>query len=196
MSIYPNLNNEPVLLKTKTKDDQIEELQYKMEKHDHEIILKSFKIDNEFYRKKYKNLNRKKVLLIITETFLVRRSTSTMSLFNPSIFIVFPSSTAFLTSTAILITIQYMSKSKIRFTKLRDWINVITLLFEKTLKESMIERKIDQKETEQLKRIYTLYNDKGKEILNSTKFKVEVIIGDIISKDLISPEQVTKPNKS
>ena len=32
------------------------------------------------------------------------------------------------------------------------------------------------------------------EILDSTKFKVEDIIGDVISKDSISPEQITKLN--
>ena len=48
MSTYPNLKNEdPTLLKTTTKDDQLKELQYKTEKHDHEKVLKSLKIDNE-----------------------------------------------------------------------------------------------------------------------------------------------------
>ena len=47
---YPNinLNADPDLLKVKTKDDQLKELQYKTEKHDHEKILKSLKIDNEY----------------------------------------------------------------------------------------------------------------------------------------------------
>ena len=76
-----------------------------------------------------------------------------MSLFNPSIGIVLTSSTALLTSIATLITNEYISKLKLRFTKLRDWINVITLLYEKTLKESMIDKKIDQKEAKQLKQI-------------------------------------------
>ena len=35
--------------------------------------------------------------------------------------------------------------------KLSDWINVITLLYEKTLKQSMIVEKINQKEAEELK---------------------------------------------
>ena len=42
---------------------------------------------------------------------------------------------------------------KIRYTKLRDWINVITLLYEKTLKQSMVDKKIDEKEALELKRI-------------------------------------------
>ena len=48
-------------------------------------------------------------------------TTSTMSLINPSIGLVTTISTALLTSLAILITIEYISKLKIRFTKLRDW---------------------------------------------------------------------------
>ena len=60
MSGYPKLKTDDVeLLKTKTKDDQLKELQYKTEKHDHENILKSLKVDNEYYKKKYKSLNKK-----------------------------------------------------------------------------------------------------------------------------------------
>ena len=76
-----------------------------------------------------------------------------MSLLNPIIGIVLTSSTALLTSIAILITNEYISKLKIRYTKLRDWVNVITLLYEKTLKESMIDKKTNGKESEQLKQI-------------------------------------------
>ena len=35
---YPNLNNDPDLLKIKSKGDQFKELQYKTEKHDHENL--------------------------------------------------------------------------------------------------------------------------------------------------------------
>ena len=52
MSTYPNLNIEPEILMIKTRDDEIKNLKYQTEKHDHKNILKSFKIDNEFYRKK------------------------------------------------------------------------------------------------------------------------------------------------
>ena len=99
-----------------------------------------------------------------------------------------------LTSSAILITNEYISKLKIRYTKLRDWINVITLLYEKTLKESMIDKKIDQKEAEQLKQISNHYVDKKSEIMKNTSFKVEDIFSDVISKDTISTEQITKLN--
>ena len=55
-----------------------------------------------------------------------------MSLINPSIGIVMNSSTALLTSIAILITSEHIKKLKIKYTQLSDWINVITLLYEKT----------------------------------------------------------------
>ena len=43
---------------------------------------------------------------------------------------------------------------KIRCTKLRDWINVSSLLYEKTLEFFEVGRKIDKKEAEDLKKIY------------------------------------------
>ena len=63
---YPNINNEPELHKIKTRDDEIKNLKYQTEKHDHENRLKSLKSDNEYHKKKYKSLNKKKVLLNIT----------------------------------------------------------------------------------------------------------------------------------
>ena len=197
MTTYPDLKNEPELLKIKTRDDEIKNLKYQTEKQDHENILNSLKIDNEYYKKKYKSLNKKKILLIITEILVGSGSaigTSTMSLINPSIGIVLTFSTALLTSIAILITNEYISKLKLRYTKLRDWINFITLLYEKTLKQSMVDKKNDQKEAEQLKQIYNHYLDKRKEIMDSTKFKVEDILNDVISKDSISSEQIIKLN--
>ena len=88
MTTYPDLKNEPELLKIRTRDDEIKNLKYQTEKHDHENILKSLKSDNEYYKKKYKNLNKKKVLLIITEILVGSGSAitcSTFSFINPSI---------------------------------------------------------------------------------------------------------------
>ena len=86
--------------------------------------------------------------------------------------IVSTSSSASLTSIAILITDEYISKLKKRYTKLSDWI------------------KIDQKEADELK-VCNHYLDKREDILNSTKFRVD-FFGDVISKDSISPEKITK----
>ena len=197
MSGYPDLKNEPELLKIRTRDDEIKNLKYQTEKHDHENILKSLKSDYEYYKKKYKNLNKKKILLIITEILVGSGSaigSSAMSLINPGAGIIISSSTALLTSIAILITNEYISKLKIRYTKVRDWINVITLLYEKTLKESMIDKVINQKESDQLKQIYNHYVDKKSEIMKNTQFKVEDIFNDVINKDTISQEQIVKLN--
>ena len=50
---YPNLKNEdPSWIKITNKDDETQELNYITEKLDHENILKSVKIDNDFYKKK------------------------------------------------------------------------------------------------------------------------------------------------
>ena len=179
MSAYPDLKNEPELLKIKTKDDQLKEVQYRQEKYDHENILKSLKVDNHYYKKKYKNLNKRKILSIITEILVGAGSavgSSSMALINPGARIVISCSTALLTSIAILITNEYISKLKIRCTKLRDWINVITLLYEKTLKKSMVDQKIDEKEADESKKVYNHYIDKRSEIMKNTQFKVEDVL--------------------
>ena len=134
--------------------------------------------------------------MIITEFLIDSGSaiSTSLGLNNPGAGIITSSSTALLTSIAILFTNEYISKLKIRYTKLRDWINVITLLYEKTLKKSMIDKRIDQKEANQFKQIYIQYFDKRKEIMNSTQYKVEDVFGDVINKDNISQEQRTKLN--
>ena len=197
MSTYPDLKNEPELLKIRTRDEEIKNLKYQSEKHDFENILKSLKVDNEYYKKKYKSLNKKKTLLIISGILIgggSAISSSAMTMINPGAGIIISSSTALLTSIAILITNEYISKLKIRYTKIKDWINVTTLLYEKTLKESMIDKKFDPKEADQLKQIYNHYIDKKEEIMKNTSFKVEDVFNDIIHKDTISTEQITKLN--
>ena len=197
MTNYPDLKNEPELLKIKTTDDEIKNLKSQHEKHDHQNILKSLKNDNEYYEKKYKNMNKKKILLIITGILIGSEtaiSCSTLGLINTGAGIIISSSTALLTSIAILITNEYISKLKKRYTKVGDWINVITLLYEKTLKQSMVGKKIDGKEAPELKKSYNHYPDKRKEIMKNTQLRVEDVFGDVISKDNFSQEQITKLN--
>ena len=74
---------------------------------------------------------------------------------------------------------------------MKDWNNVITLLYEKTLQQSMVDKNINQKEAEEFKKIYNLYLDKKK---RSTQFKVESSFGDSKSKDFNSPEKIAKLN--
>ena len=56
MTTYPNLNDVPELLKIKTRDNEIKNRKYQTVKHDHENILKSLKIDNEYYKKSNKKV--------------------------------------------------------------------------------------------------------------------------------------------
>ena len=58
----------------------------------------------------------------------------------------------------------------------------------------MIDKKIDEKEALELKKIYNHYLDKRKEIMNSTNFKVEDIFVGVVSRYSVSPEQRTKLN--
>ena len=52
--------------------------------------------------------------------------------------------------------------------------------------------KKNEKEALELKKIFNPYLDKRKELMKNTRFKVEDIFGDLISKVSISPEQITK----
>ena len=69
-------------------------------------------------------------------------SSSTLGLINPSAGIIISSGTALLTSIAVLRTNEYISKLKTGYTKLKDWIIVITLVYEKSLKISMVDVKM------------------------------------------------------
>ena len=137
-------------------------------------------------------------MLIITEVLIGSGSaisSSTLGLNNPRAGIIISSSTALITSRAILITNEYISKLKIRYTKLGYWINVITLLYEKTLKQSMVDKKTDAKEAQELKKIYNHYLDKRKEIMKNTQFRVGDVFDDVISKDNFSRKQITNLKK-
>ena len=136
-------------------------------------------------------------MLIITEIIIRSASSissSTMGLINPGAVFSISSSTALLTSIAMLITNEYISKLKIRYTNLRDWINVNTLLYDKTLKTSMVDKKIDEKEELELIKVYNHYLDERKEIMKINQFKIEDVFVDVISKDNFSQEQITKLN--
>ena len=140
---------------------------------------------------------KQKVIIFLTEILIGSGSaigSSTMGLINPGAGIIISSSTALLTSIAILIIKETVFKINIRYTKLGDWINVITLLYEKTLKSSMVDKKNYQKEAEEIKKIYSHYLDERKDFMKNTQFKDEDVFGNIISKDILSQEQITKLN--
>ena len=56
----------------------------------------------------------------------------------------------------------------------------------------MVDRKVDENEAEELKKVYKHYLENRKEIMKNTSFKVEDIFSDAISKDSVLPEKITK----
>ena len=136
-------------------------------------------------------------MLVITEILDGSASTVgtlSMGLINPGAGNIKSSSTALLFSIAILKANENNSKMRIRYTKRQDWLNVITLLYEKTSEQSMIDKRIDEKEAEELKMIFVHYLDKRKEIMKDTGLKVEDVFGDVMNKDIFSKEQITEIN--
>ena len=118
--IHPSLKRDPELLTIKTKDDEIKELKHRPEKHVYVWISTSMRTDNDCYKKKNISLNRKKLLLNITETLIgsSSRKTSTLTIINPSADLILSSSSALITSITNLITIEYLSKLNVLYTKL------------------------------------------------------------------------------
>ena len=58
-----------------------------------------------------------------------------------------------------------------RYTKLRDSIIVITFVYGKTLKQSMIDKKIGDKEAERLRKIHNRCVDIRSDFMKNTQFK-------------------------
>ena len=58
----------------------------------------------------------------------------------------------------------------------------------------MVDKKIDEKEAQELKKLYNLYIDRKSEFMKNNSFKVEDVFGDVISEDTFSQEQITKLN--
>ena len=136
------MHNDSELLKIRIKDDEIKDSKNKTEKHNKKNILKSLKLENECYEKKNNSLIKKEVFLFITGILIGSGSaitSSTLSKVKLSIGVPIASCSSSVTSIAILIANEYISKLKIRYTKLRDWISVVTLLYEKTLEQSMMD---------------------------------------------------------
>ena len=55
----------------------------------------------------------------------------------------------------------------------------------------MVDKKIDEKEAQELKKTYNHYIDKRSEIMKNTIFKVKDVFGNVISKGKFSQEQKT-----
>ena len=124
-------------------------MKYQTEKHDHENILNSPKTDDKIYKKKYSSLNEKNVFMIVSEISIgsvimgVGSGLTLSGLVPVGIFCA--STISILSSISTLVTNEDFFKLKICSTKLRDRINVITLLYENTLKQSMVDKKLIKK---------------------------------------------------
>ena len=68
------------------------------------------------------------------------------------------------------------------------------MLYEKTLKTSIVDQKIGEKEALEVKNNFILSLDKRNDNKRKTQFKKEEVFGDIINKDKLSQEQITKLN--
>ena len=195
-------NQEPIypsLLKVKTKDVEIKDLKYEAEKHDYENIFKSLESDNDYYKKKYKSVNKNKIYISILEILagasgVVVGSTLTATGVGTQTGVPIAGVSSLVISVAVLFTNEYFSRLKSRYQKLRVHIKMIKLLYEKTLKKSLVDKKIDEKESEELKSIYNHYITKRKEIIENTKFTVEDIFGKLDLTETISSEQIRTLN--
>ena len=70
--------------------------------------------------------------------------------------------------------------------------NVFSLLYGNTLKQSVLDKKIEEKETLELKKINTHYLDDRADKTKNTQFKVEDVFGHISGKNGIWLKQTTK----
>ena len=68
-----------------------------------------------------------------------------------------------------------------------------SLFYQKTLRQSVIEKKIDAKEAQKLN-VLQSFLDKRTDIMKVTLSKVEDVFGDILLKDFFLPVQITKIN--
>ena len=60
----------------------------------------------------------------------------------------------------------------------------------------MVHRKIDGKESLELKKVYNHYLHKRSDMMKNTQFKVENVFGDIVSKNSIPPEIMVQSGRS
>ena len=130
------------------------------------------------------------LFLFVSESLTKLSSTEVLPSFstvNPNFDIVIAKSFALI---VILLTIENTSKLKIWYAKIGDWINVISFLYGKTLKQSTLEKKLDDNRAEEYKKIYILCLEKRGEIKKSTQFKVEDVFADILIMESITGEQI------
>ena len=81
-----------------------------------------------------------------------------------------------------------MSKLKTINTKLGDWIDVVTLLQGRSLKQSLIDKKLDQKEDDE--KNHNHYMTKGSDFMKNTQFIVEEVSGNFLKEYSVSHKEI------
>ena len=117
----------------------------------------------DYYRKIIPIINKKKVYITIFEILtgdsgLVFGNSLSTTRAGARLGVPISGCTLFISSVATLITNEYFSKPKKRYTKQKEWIKTVKILAEKYLSKSMIDKKTDEIE-EKLKTIYNHYLD-------------------------------------
>ena len=145
-------------MKIKTKDDEHKQLNYLKKKHDYQKILKFLKINKDYCKKIQKP--KQKSLSVCNRTLLRGIGlTDGCVLINTrlgsNVGIKLAAASSFIANIAVLITSEFCSNVKMRYTKLPIWIKLTTIVYEKLLNKSMIDNRTDEREGGELKRIYT-----------------------------------------
>ena len=74
---------------------------------------------------------------------------------------------------------------------MNDWMKMINKLFDETLKKSNYQKRTDEKEGDETKKLYNHHLDKRKDFTKSTERSYDEIFCDVSEKDN-SAEQITK----
>ena len=206
MSTYPELTS------IKTNDYELKNIKEKMNEIEHQkkidnqynqfpVNLDELKKDKIMYKMKASKNHKQQIfnrivgilsgVSTLTGDFLT--STELASIAG------IPISSAFCVLTkASMIMNAYLDKVKIRNRKIKIFISLTILLYEKTMKKALQDDIINEQEQRELKDIYQHYLNKKENIKKSTQFDVKEVfkdsLGEMSKRDLTSDEIIVKLN--
>ena len=206
MSTYPESTS------IKTNDYELKNIKEKLKeierqkKFDNEyihfaIILDDIRKDKIRYKKKASKNHKQQIFNKIVG-ILSGVSTLTGAILSSTVLASIagiPLSTAsFVLTIASMIMHAYLDSVKIRNRKIRDFINLTVLLYEKTMKKALQDNTINEQEQRELKDIYQHYLNKKDDVKKSTQFDVKEVFKDSLvemaKRDLIKDEIIVKLN--
>ena len=128
----------------KTKDAEIATLEFKTGKHDYGRLLKSMKGDKYWYTKNITKINGKKCYTLVLKILvgvsgLTVGTSLSITGVRTSFGVPIAGFCSFLASLAKLVTNECNSQLKVRYTKLKNWTKLITILHDKTLEKPRID---------------------------------------------------------